>query len=118
MHSYCWAGGPPPRHVGLMKLQADTAVQVTPAALPRPIFTKLLSWWAPSSVPSGGKTFEVAFTILPPWIMLCLLTGSWIPVQTEPISQALPYLACKYLHATIAKWHLTGSLIFHRHQLY
>lgn len=66
-------------------------------------FTELLPCWAPSSVPSGGK----AFPILPPWIMLWLLAGSWTPVQTEPISRALPHLARKYLHANTAKWHLT-----------
>lgn len=71
------------------------------------MFTKPLPCWVPSSGPSGGKAFVVAFVILPPWIMLCLLAWSWIPVQTEPISQAPPHLARKYLHATTAKRHLT-----------
>lgn len=89
-----------------MKLQADMAVQVTLAAVLQQ-FTKLLLCWAPSSVSSEGKAFKVAFALLPPWIMLCLLAGSWIPSQREPISQALPHLAGKYLHTTISKWRLT-----------
>lgn len=71
------------------------------------MFTELLPCQAPHSVPSGRKAFEVPFTILPPWMLLCLLAGSWTPAQTEPITQAPAHLAHKYLHAAIAKWHLT-----------
>lgn len=53
------------------------------------MFTKLLPCWAPHSVPSGRKAFEVELTILPPWMLLCLLAGSWTSHRQNQLPKPL-----------------------------